>query len=149
MKLNTQTAKHLIKKPGQFSLLRHARLAGLVLCFFPWRFAKPFYCLVGQRNEMRRQRPLVLGIQIWKLLLEEAWLILIYLNESVDREKPSKEVSFFIKMYPSNFLTYVPSCFDWWLSPLEFFTLSFPWSPTWFPTGFRLKQLLKHHVALN
>lgn len=144
MKFSTQPAKHLIEKARPVQPTEACQIGRLGLVFSPRKFTHPFYCLVGWRNKLQRQRPsissLVLGIQIWNPLLEVGWLILIYLNEPVVGRNPHRDsLSLLQCIFPtfSDLLYH----FDWWLSPLEFFTLSLPQSPPLFPICLLTKRI--------
>lgn len=70
MKLNTQAAKHLIKKPGQSSLLRHARLAGSSLCFFAPEGSRAFLQSAWMEKWIAKAKTignLILEIHIWDM----------------------------------------------------------------------------------
>lgn len=143
MKLNTQAAKHLIKKIQASSNYWGMPDWQAQACISPLKLTDPSNCRVGGNMNCKgkdHRSPLDLGLHIWNTLLEVGWLILTCLNEPVGERNPRKESLSLLKYTHLTFsnLTYH---FDWWFSLLEFLTLSL--SALW------LKQLPRGHIALN
>ena len=133
MKLSTQAAKHLVKKEsGQFTYWRMPDWQAGACVFFLLKAHKPFYSLVGWRNELQRQKTinnLDLRFCIWNFFIEVGWLILTCLNEPVVGRNLQREPLFLLKCVHPTFSAMMYH-FDWWISLVGFFTLSLPLSPT-------------------
>ena len=130
------------KKPGQFSLLRHARLAGSGLCFPP-ESSHTLLLSCWMEKLIAKAKTisnLVWGIQIWNPLLELGWLILIYLNEPMVGRNPHRDSFSLLQCIFPTFSDLLYH-FDWWLSRPEFFTLSLPQSPPLFPICLLTKRI--------
>lgn len=153
MKLNTRAAKHLIKKARPVQPTEACQIGRLDLVFLSLKVCKNHSTVwLGRKMNCKGKdlSNLVLGIHICNPLLEMVWLILIYLNKSVDGKSPRRKFLSLLKCIHPTFsaFLYCPAIiYDFHPRILHIVVSSMPDTiPCLF---FRLKTLLRHHTTQN